>query len=267
MGRKRKGDSVALDIYVGPLCRYYTSDWEPVNAAVGRRVGVAMLVGGGNATPEGLGRIGPSDEVVLESAKAINEWQLELGYTLTRHGVLDFGWAEHRTLQYRADRPDWDGWGALKLWAAYLHDPVAQPPERLPQDWQDAPPLLRYASPEAESAFPHLLQDISLWVPLEKDVILTCPAPDDRLSNVGALGMLVEELEAINELSWQADDLTIAKWIVAGLDSPPEDANQMAGEERVLPLLESAAKFGFAVTYRLARIARRRGQPMLLHQT
>ena len=262
-GPGAKASPLALDIYVGPLCRYYTSDWEPVRSRVGRDAGVAVLAG--SVTDASPGRIAPSDEVVLETADAISEWQLELAYTLTRHGVIDFGWAEHRSLAYRVDRPDWDGWGALRLWAALLHEDSPAKPDRLPEDWQESPILATYANADAESAFPHLLQDISMWLPLEKDVILSGPAPDERVQAFGALGMLVDELEAINKISWQADDLTIARWIVAGLDTPPEDLGSLEAGGRTMPLLEDAAKFGFAVTYRLARIARRRWQPLVLH--
>ena len=262
-GPGTKASRLALDIYVGPLCRYYTSDWEPVSFRVGLDTRVAVLSGG--CAELAPGRVAPSDEVVLETADAISEWQLELAYTLTRHGVIDFGWAEHRSLAYRVDRPDWDGWGALRLWAALLHDDAPAVPERLPENWQDSPLLAAYANPDAESAFPHLLQDISMWLPLEKDVILAGPAPDERVQAFGALGMLVEELEAINKVCWQADDLTIARWIVAGLDTPPDDFGDLGHGGRSMPLLEDAAKFGFAVTYRLARIARRRWQPLVLH--
>src|SRR3954471_11068140 len=104
--------TMGLDIYVGPLCRYYAGDWETVVQRRAREQGIALNVV--RAQPASADALrDPKDTLPIVTA-----WREGLALALKDEGVSLF-WQEQPDGIYFTDKPAWDCYGDLLLWAAY----------------------------------------------------------------------------------------------------------------------------------------------------
>ena len=72
---------MGLDIYVGPLCRYYTGAWETVVQRYGRETGTSVYIV--RATPA-------SDDAITDPRLAVaflENWRSSLGRAAASQGV------------------------------------------------------------------------------------------------------------------------------------------------------------------------------------
>jgi hypothetical protein len=236
---------VGLDVYVGTLARYYSGDWETVVQQRGREAGINVEVR--RPTPPGpslLARLfrlfRRNDTVAVAVARWRRRVERELGTPLT--------WSEDPAQIWFTDKPAWDCYGALVLWAAYDEVPNASRSETGEQ-WSDDSayqtarlnPALRYR---------HLMSDTELWLPADFAEPLSTKSVLGELITVGSSERLLAELEELNRRTWDATDDTISQWRAAGAD---DDAS-----------LEMSGRFGFSVFYELAKESVRRRLPMKL---
>src|SRR5687767_5829015 len=142
---------MGLDVYVGPLSRYYTGQWETIVQQYGRETGMQVQVVRPAQPSKGLfgrllDRIRPAPNVHREVAR----WQVELsrlvGTTVT--------WDDSEDREYFTDKPAWDCYGALLLWAAYDEHGATKHPATADR-WGDNP-IYEVASKNAESKYLHL---------------------------------------------------------------------------------------------------------------
>jgi len=102
---------LGLDVYVGPLTRYYTGDWKLITQQAAEAEGVEFHVIRQNERPPDA--ITDQGQVL----SAVTAWRDALvaaaGGDLPR---LD--WDDSPTREYFTDKPDWDGYWALRLLAA-----------------------------------------------------------------------------------------------------------------------------------------------------
>ena len=238
---------MGLDVYVGTLVRYYTGDWETIVQQLGREAGVAVEVRRpAPRKPTLLARFlhlfRPNDAAA--AGRAIEQWRRRLERELS----IPLTWSEDPDVTYFTDKPTWDCYGALLLWAAY--DELPNAPRRTSGDqWPDDPayqtarlnPTLRYK---------HLMADTELWLPADfAETIKTKSFLGDPIT-VGSSVRLRDELEELNRRTWAANDETIAQWRADGADYGAP--------------LETSARFGFSVFYELANESVRRRLPMKL---
>ncbi|MCK5944964.1 MAG: hypothetical protein KAI24_23455 [Planctomycetes bacterium] len=124
------------------------------------------------------------------------------------------------------------GWTALRLFAFYA--------ERSDLDWPDTVPALleldRDWREAAEQKFGKSLYGqilvCDLWLPGEFPVTVRAPRPDGEAVEIGSLQVLADQLQWLNERTFQADRAAITEW--AGLPAPTN-----------APLLQ-AARRGYA---------------------
>jgi hypothetical protein len=108
---------VGLDLYCGSLTRYHVGDWFTVVAQAAMASGVAVRVERTQAEPPDA--IHDPDLI----HEAVLAWRRGLGEGL---GVA-LDWPEDGDALYQTDKPDWDGYGAVVLLAAYDDQPHLNP--------------------------------------------------------------------------------------------------------------------------------------------
>ena len=238
---------MGLDVYVGTLTRYYTGDWETIVQQLGREAGLPVEVRRPRPpAPTLLARLlhlfRPNG--VPAAARDIERWrrrlQRELGTPLT--------WSEDPDVTYFTDKPAWDCYGALVLWAAY--DELPNAPRRSTGEQWSNDPAYQTARLNQALRYKHLMADTELWLPADfAEPIQTTSVLGEPIT-VGSSVRLRAELEALNGRTWAANEETIAQWRADGADYGAP--------------LETSARFGFSVFYELTSESVRRRLPMKL---
>lgn len=238
---------MGLDVYVGTLLRYYTGNWETIVQQLGREAGVRVEVR--RPVPprptllERLIRLFRPNDAEAAS-RAIERWRRRLERELETSLI----WNEDPDVTYFTDKPAWDCYGALVLWAAYDEFPNA-PRLATGEQWTDD---VAYQAARLNPAlhYKHLMSDTELWLPADFAEPLSTKSVQGDTVTVGSSIRLLAELEELNRRTWAATAATIAQWRTdgAGHGAP----------------LEVSARFGFAVFYELANESVRRLLPMKL---
>jgi hypothetical protein len=239
---------VGLDLYVGPLTRYYLSDWSTVVQQTGRDVGITVEIDRHGAEPQDP--ITDPDQML----GVVRRWQTGLGQAL---GCLA-DWAEGATLPYWIDQPGWDGYGGLLLLAAYDERPDLrpdaprrQPASNQPRTYEEA---RAYQAASAQpQRYPTLLRGAEWWLPLpdRPPLVFTAPLPSGHRTRIGRIDRLLAELRLLSQRSqaFAAHD----RQAVLAAGPPPSDAP-----------IEVAARFGLAMMLKLAQAAAEHRQPLLM---
>ena len=115
---------MGLDVYVGPLTRYYVEGPADVVERIARHQ--EQPVGDGLEAEEVI------RAAVVHWRQGLSRW---LGDRLA--GPLD--WDESGPAPCFTDKPGWDGYGGTLLLAAHDEHPELPPPEVVSADWPDDP--------------------------------------------------------------------------------------------------------------------------------
>lgn len=230
---------MGLDLYVGTFSRYYQRDWlTVVQQAFPDQTQMVF------SSPP------PGDPASQEEVRAaIAQWSSQLAQSLK----LDSIGRDDPAAPYFTDKPAWDGFGGLVLWAAYDDQSVA-PADRCAtvttDSWSQEPVLQRYATPPKELRYPQLLLGIELWLPISGPSVFRTLDPAGNQRMFGTCNKLLAELDLLNQRTWQADTATRDRWRHEGLEhgSP----------------LENAARFGWSVMHCLATEAVQHQLPIIL---
>ena len=210
---------MALDVYVGPLTRYYMGNWENAGEGAGRASGPRR-------------RIGRAQDPERMQA-SILAWRERLAASLAGKLEIPLDWQEAANGPYFTGRPGWHGFGSLVLWAAYAEHPSLRRPASLPEEWDDDPALVRCNATEFRSRFSHLVRNVELWLPAPFDVTFEGEDVDGRRIVMGSAAMLARQLADLNAATWKARPHEVASWANR---SPAQDA-----------VLEPQARYAFAV--------------------
>lgn len=179
----------------------------------------------------------------------VERWREDL-----RAGVADkvsaqLYWDEGADVACEADL-DTSGWDALRLFALYA--------EHSELEWPDTvPPLLELDSAwrgDSEQKFARSLYGqllaCELWLPGEFPVTVRAPRPDGENVEIGSLTVLDDQLQWLNQRTFQADAETVRSW--RQLPAPRE------GD------FVAAARRGFAGLSQAVAAARSAGLPLLV---
>lgn len=233
---------MGLDLYVGPLTRYHLGDWLTITQQIGAQEGYDVRIVRAHEEDDG-----ETDPDMVQNA--VREWQQWLGEALG--GPVD--WPEGPAQPYWTDKPDWDGFGAVLLLAAYDERPDLCPG---PWDRKDSPrefadaPAYQAASAQPER-YLTLLSGVEWWLPLAEDpLVMEASRPSGQPTRMGSLDRLVAELRLLDERAG----------VLAGHD-PAELRRGLSTDD---PTLTEVARFGLAVMLHLAETAIEHRQPLLL---
>jgi hypothetical protein len=224
---------MSLDVYVGPLARYYGGDWE--NVTERGRAGASS----GNR-PAGRERI----------RQTVIAWRETLGASLGNTVPAPLDWDETEAAPYFVGRPGWDGFGSLVLWAAYVEHPVLRAPASLPEEWDNDPALVRSNAEGFRSRYSHLVRNVELWLPVAFDFTFEGESVDRRRVVMGSSATLARQLAELNGATWKAGPAEVTTW---ARRVPDDNAP-----------LELRARHAFAVIADLAARALEHRLPMKL---
>ena len=206
---------------MGPLTRYYLGDWQSITQQLGAQMGYEVQI----VRPEPVDRE-TDPEVVLE---AVRNWQAWIGGALG--SAQD--WSEGPALSYWTDKPDWDGYGAVALLAAYDERPDLRGDADDPRTFGEAAAYQKAAAqPER---YYSLLAGVEWWLPLSVDPgVIEAPPPAGDPIRMASVDRLLGELRVLGERTG----------ILAGGDL--EEVRRAGPADRGAPV-EEVARFGLAV--------------------
>jgi hypothetical protein len=228
---------MALDVYVGPLARYYTGDWENVVDATSR--------GRGTVEAQRSSVSGESEEFRAR----VLEWRTVLVRSLGDRIAEPLDWSETGT-EHFVGRPGWDGFGALVLWAAYAEHPTLKRPLSLPEAWDDDPALIRCNAESFRSRYSHLVRNVELWLPGNLGFTFEGEDVQGRRIVMGSAQALAGQLADLNAATWKVGAQEALSW---SKRPPLHEAP-----------LELQARYAFAIMSELARRAVAHRLPMKL---
>ena len=247
---------MALDVYVGSLTRYYSGNWETVGQAWAREAGVKYQ----RIRPEDmpfLRRLGirilsifdrrnNQSPRLSEVQLAVIAWRQTLTTSLPNK-KLD--WQESIDTPYFTDRPAWDGYAGLLLWAAYDEHPDMERPTLSNSNWIEDPAFRASTAQGFTSRYSHLLRS-EFWLPAEFEYPFGGESLNGEQCIFGSSIELLRELEELSKRTWQADGQVL-------------ETQREHGNEDDHPL-EVSAQFGFAVFHKLAELSVEHWLPMKL---
>jgi hypothetical protein len=191
---------MGLDLYAGPLTRYVAGAWATVVQQAGAAGGV----------PVEVMRPGPADDAVTDLAavhEVVTGWRDRLVNSLNAGD----GWVEQPDGDYHTDKPDWDGYGAVVLLAAYDEQPRLAPGAVIRRglrrtETSDVDPRMFSDSPAVNAAredpqrYPTLLLAAQWCLPLSSGpTIFSVPTPNGTVLRMGRIDQLQSELHELNE--------------------------------------------------------------------
>lgn len=235
---------MGLDVYVGPLTRYYGGDWENAGERAARERAA------GSAAPRRPGVLKTPTRDKARIRQAVLTWREILGDSLGTNAPGPLDWDESEDAAYFTGRPGWDGFGSLVLWAAYAEHPLLRVPASLPEEWDNDPALVRCNAEGFRSRYSHLVRNVELWLPVSFAFTFEGEDVDRRRVVVGSSATLASQLADLNAATWKVGDAEAATWA----RRPPDDEAS----------LELKARFAFAVMTDLAHKAVENRLPMKL---
>lgn len=197
---------MGLDIYAGTLTRYYSHNWKTITQQLSEENGQHY-----KQVDENGNEIKPVDDIgeIEQIRDVICQWSDGLASNIDASMKTPL-WDEKRESEYFTDKPDWEAFGALVMLQAcrLLNRPV---PECVESGW-DAfdEPVVKEAMSQIRDC--SLLSEVTLWLPIPKDIIFTTTLPSGNEASISTLTVLKNELEVLNQKMWKADVATILSW-------------------------------------------------------
>jgi hypothetical protein len=218
---------MGLDLYAGPVSRYLAGDWTTIVEQAGAAAGMPVRIL--RADPTGHIDFSQLETPAQPPAKAdagqisnlVAHWQADIIRTLG----LSEEWVEDIAGDFYTDKPDWEGYGAVALLAAYDEQPSLAPGVKIrrlfgsstvpavePANFQEAPAFK--VAHESPAMYPTLLRGAEWCLPLRGGPpLFAAPLPNGRPVTMGHVDRLLEELTLLNErtLKLSASDLQAAR--------------------------------------------------------
>jgi hypothetical protein len=220
---------VGLDVYVGPLARYYAEGPTDVVERIARQQGVPFT-----------GQAAEAEDVIRV---AVLSWRDGLGRWLGDRLAAPLDWDESGQAPCFTDKPSWDGYGGTLLLAAHDEHPELAAPATVSADWPDDPAYQASTATGARSRYEQLLTP-ELWLPCPFGFVVRSQDVTGEEVQIGSSVALLDQLELLRDR--------------CGLDG---HAAAPGGADRPLT---AAAAAGLAVLLRLAERSVRHRLPMRL---
>src|ERR1700677_2635401 len=181
---------MAFDVYVGTLTRFYRRDWENVAQRMAREQGIVykMIYTGGEPEPPA-----PAEEI----RRAVAGWCQSMTAGLEPHGVGPVAWDEADAQPYFTDRPAWEGYSALMVWASHAEHPDLSLPVDVPKSWADDPAYQRSTVREFKSRYRSILEP-ELWLPVAFPFVFNGPTLVSENTCIGSVLTLKEQLDFLH---------------------------------------------------------------------
>ena len=191
---------MGLDIYVGPLTRYYLGDWETVVQRYGREHGISVNV----VRPPDQQNEGETKLSADEVLEVVTHWRSELTASLGANLSEPLGWPESAEGEYFTDKPAWDGYGNLALLAAYDEHPNLEPPKIAAKDFGSDAAWKASTAEGFRSRYKNILT-LELWLPSRFSFVFKAPDVAGKELWIGSSVALLEELRILNDSTVKAN--------------------------------------------------------------
>lgn len=233
---------MGLDVYVGSLTRYHSGDWELIAQKAARELGISIEIVRQYPVLESA----PNRQQVREMVLA---WRNDLNESLATELRSPLDWDEDPDAPYFTDKPTWDNYADLVLWAAYDEQRQILPPHEHVENWSEDPVFEISSTLNDASLYSHLF-NVTCWLPCKFDFLFDAKDIASVDLRFGSLPKLLLQLHRLNARSWQAPTEVIKEW-------------RREGAEHGAPL-ETGARFAFSVFLQLTEEAIRHSLPMRL---
>ena len=233
---------MGLDVYVGSLTRYYAGEWELRAQVVARELGATINVVRRHDPPDAVRDPDKIRPVVLA-------WRDGLTSGLGDHLTAPLDWDESPAAPYFSDKPTWDCYADLVMWAAYDEQSQLSRPHVHVEDWSSDPAYQASAADGFPSRYSHLY-DVELWLPCPFAFVFQSEDVSGNPLTIGSSVSLQRQLEDLNQRTWQANADTLKQWAFDNSDYGAP--------------LENGARFAFSVFLELARQSVQHKLPMRL---
>jgi len=220
---------MGLDVYVGPLARYYAEGPTDVVERIARQQGVPFA-----------DQVAEAEDVIRV---AVLSWRDGLGRWLGDRLAEPLDWDESGQAPCFTDKPSWDGYGGTLLLAAHDEHPELAVPATVSADWPDDPAYQAASATGAGSRYEQLLTP-ELWLPCRFGFVVRSQDVTGEEVQIGSSVALLDQLELLRAR--------------CGLDG---HAAGPGGTDR---RLATTATAGLAVLLRLAERSVRHRLPMRL---
>ncbi len=252
---------MGVDLYAGPLQRYFTRRWETPTQVFARRNGIAYTL----THASGADRLSLADEAAVER---VRKFRAALTPKLNLDPAL---WHESFDAPYEALQLTREGLGALLLWAAYRHNPNLVRPRRLPQDpWED--PVITEAYARGYYMSEMVSIEAHFIVPGAEPRVATEVNPIDQNNIVATTAALDVAIEALAPTL----DLDAATAAALAAKGPPpthdyvmvkREPDDGEWEKKPVPVpldeVREFARWGLACFMQLSVFAREHGAPIV----
>ena len=122
---------MGLDIYAGPLTRYYSHNWKTVVQQWAEENGYTF----NRITPDGEPADNEEELSPAEIQAAVEDWRDQILAAISQPNQPHYTpWPEDNERPYYTDKPDWDAFGAMLLVAA-CHTYEEPVPLTVEKDW------------------------------------------------------------------------------------------------------------------------------------
>src|SRR5579862_4337734 len=192
---------MGLDIYVGSLTRYYSQQWETVVQRWARENGYTVTVVGRESSHASV-----TDPSQIEPV--VHAWRALVSRRLSGSLSQPLDWQDDMSRPYFTDKPDWDGWGALMLWAAHAEMPSVPLPVEFPENCFDAPLFHTWRSRPQET-FVRAVLNCGWWLPGDDRFVFEM---EDVASRNRIMGFGSQLLDELNVMSWKASPGEVEAW-------------------------------------------------------
>jgi len=252
---------MGLDIYSGPLCRYYSGDWETENARVSRETGRQYAT---------LRAQSWAFEQPAEALEDIEDWRTCLLQEWRPDLIRgELAWNEGESLPYLTYKIDFEGLYSLIFFLCCLQSPGFERPGNLPDNFEETEV---YAAASRDYGASHLATlEAHAYLPSQERFLMPANDPVGTELFISSTGRLRDALDWINSQAWNADRETLDTWLRAHL--PAETIVELTADGNLQTVLvaddlrnddrlEHAAQYGYAVLDRMLRFSEKHNVPI-----
>ncbi len=223
-----------MNLYVGPLTRYYTGNW-------------------GNEKQQGDSEGGLPAETVEE---IVSHWRDSVLGAISDSIGQSNEWTESNEGPYWATELGETAFGALLLYAAakVYGEPY---PGEVSADWDfTGEPLIQRAMDDQTLSW-SLFRRAQWWLPLEHPLMLQGETPTGDQITIATAGALLLELLRINELGWKADEDVVLSW-------QEKEGYSVQGTEKTGFSVVSLARYAYSILWQAVKFSLQNCAPILL---
>jgi hypothetical protein len=259
---------MGLDLYAGTLGRYYSRNWQTIAE---KELGAELIY------PDSA----PSYPSLIEANKLVVQWRTYLKTQVDSLAGLKLDWSNNDDIPYATDKPDFEGWVALILWAAYSErSDLQRPTARMDVlDWEAD---VAYSEALLKKYYFNSMAAIEaqIVVPGDRATIALAKDIHDNEIVVATTGLLRRSLERINALSWKTHTENVLVWRSDGL--PTDEVYVKRTKTRSWPWkskkeefvkeqipypsdpMQQAAKMAFSIYWRMLEFSEKHNVPIVV---